>query len=78
MSKSPFSPSITVSELTKLIGLMSAALQAAQPSRLQLRHLQQQQIQSLKQACSYQSESVLNSLSKQELLWWVENLGLKN
>ena len=39
---------------------------------------QQQQIQSINQACSYQAEIVLNSLSKQELLWWIENLRLNN
>ena len=71
-------PQTTVLELTKLIGLMSSTVQAVLPARLQLRYLQQQQIQSLNQACSYQAEIVLNSLSKQELLWWVENLRLNN
>ena len=32
----------------------------------------------IKQACSYQAEKVLNRLSKQELLWWVEHLKLNN
>ena len=68
----------TVLELTKLIGLMSSIVQTVLPARLQLRYLQQQQIQRLNQACSYQAEIVLNSLSKQELLWWVENLRLNN
>ena len=71
-------PQTTVLELRKLIGLMSSTVQAVLPARLQLRYLQQQQIQSLNQACSYQAEIVLNSLSKQELLWWVENLRLNN
>ena len=53
----------TVSELTKLIGLQLKYLQ------------QQQQIQLLNQACSYQAEIVLK---KPELLWCVENIRLNN
>ena len=44
-------PQTTVLELTKLVGLMSSTVQAVLPARLQLRYLQQQQIQSLNQAC---------------------------
>ena len=43
---------------------MSSTVQADLPARLQIRYLQQQQIQSLHQAISYQAEIVLNSLSK--------------
>ena len=45
---------------------------------LKLRYLQEQQLQSLNQACSYQAKTVLKSLSKQELLWRVENLRSNN
>ena len=58
--------------------LMFSTVQAVLPACLQLKYLQQQQIQSLNQASSYQAETVLNSLSKQELFWWVENLRLNN
>ena len=58
--------------------LMSSTVQAVLPACLQLKYLQQQQIQSLNQASSYQAEIVLNSPSKQELFWWVENLRLNN
>ena len=61
-------PQTTVLELTKLIGLMSSIVQANLPAHLQLRYLQQQQIQSLNQVCQYHAQTVLNSLSKQELL----------
>ena len=71
-------PATTILEITKLIGLISSTVQAVLPACLQLRYLQQQQIQSLNQACLYQAEIVLNSLSKQELLWWAENLRLNN
>ena len=57
-------PQTTALELTQLIGLMSSTVQADLPVRLQIRHLQQQQIQSLHQAISYQVEIVLNCLSK--------------
>ena len=68
----------TVFEFKKFISLISSIVQAVLPVRLQLRYLQQQQMQSLNQACSYQEEIVLNSLPKQELLWWVGNLRLNN
>ena len=57
-------PQTTALELTQLIGLMSSTVQADLPARLQIRYLQQQQIESLHQAISYQAEIVLNSLSK--------------
>ena len=78
MSESPFSPSNTVLELTKLIVLMSSTVQVVLLAILTLRHFQQQQIQSLNKACSYQTEIVLDILSKQELLCWDENLRLNN
>ena len=43
-------PQTTVLESTKLIGLMSSTVPAVLPARLQLRYLQQQEIQSLNQA----------------------------
>ena len=67
-----------VLELTKLIGLMSSTVQAILSACLKLRYLQEQQLQSLNQACSYQAKTVLKSLSKQELLWRVENLRSNN
>ena len=57
---------------------MCSTIQAVLTARLQLRYLQQQQMQSLNQAYSYQAEMVLSSLSTQELLWSVENLRLNN
>ena len=66
----------TALKLTTLIGVMFSTAKAVLPASLRLRYLQQQ-IQSLNQACSCQVEIALSSLSKQELLWWVENLKLK-
>ena len=43
-------PQTTILESTKLIGLMSSTVQVVLPARLQLRYLQQQEIQSLNQA----------------------------
>ena len=71
-------PQTNVLELTELIGLMCSTIQAVLTARLQLRYLQQQQMQSLNQAYSYQAEMILSSLSTQELLWSVENLRLNN
>ena len=71
-------PQTNVYELTELISLMYSTVLASLPARLLLKYLHKQQMQSLNQACSYQADVVLNRLSKQELLWWVENLRLNN
>ena len=64
--------------INKVIGLLSSTVQAVLPARLQFRYLQQQQIQSLKAQKSYQHTLILNKQSKEELIWWVNNLNLSN
>ena len=65
-------------DLTKLIGTLSSIIQAVLPARLQFRFLQQQQVLSLKQTQSYLTLVKLTPITKDELLWWVNNLELCN
>ena len=69
---------VSLLDLTKLIGMHSSTIQAVLPARLQFRFLQQQQIISLKQTQSYFTSVKLTSMTKNELLWWVNNLELCN
>ena len=71
-------PQVSVLELTKLIGLLNSTAQAVLPAKIQLRYLQQAQIQALNQTHSYQQKIVLSNHCKQELQWWIENLRLSN
>ena len=53
-------------------------IQAVLPARLQFRFLQQQQVLSPKQTQSYLTPVKLTPITKDKLLWWVNNLGLCN
>ena len=72
------SPKTTIMELTKLLGKLSFTAQALLPGRIQCRYLQQQQIQAVREANSYQAKVKLNQQSLAELKWWKENLLLQN
>ena len=68
----------SILELTKLLGLLSSTIQAVMPAQLQLRHLQQLQIQNLKLKKSYQDHVRITPLAKKELKWWIKNLVFSN
>ena len=72
------SPKTTIMELTKLLGKLSFTVPAVFPGRIQCRYLQQQQIQAVKEANSYQTKVKLKQQSLAELKWWKENLLLHN
>ena len=65
-------------EFTKRLGLLSLTIQAVVPACLQIRILQQLQIQSLKLKKSFQINLKLTALAKEELLWWMSNLRHSN
>ena len=54
------SPKTAIMELTKLLGKLSFTAQALLPERIQCRYLQQQQIQAVREAYSYQTKVKLN------------------
>ena len=69
---------VSILDLTKLVGTLSSTVQAVMPARLQFRYLQQDQIQALKRQGFYRGKLKLGRLSKLELEWWIENLALCN
>lgn len=68
------SPHVSILQLTKLLGHLTPTIQAALPARLNIRFLQQKQIQTLKEKDFYLVNTTLNDNSKKELLWWIKNL----
>ena len=72
------SHSTTLLELTRVLGLLSSTIQAVEPAKIQLRFLQQQQIVCLRKKMNYQSVITLNTKSRAELTWWIENLRFRN
>ena len=68
----------SILKLTKLLGFLSSTIQAVVPARLQIRNLQQLQIQSLELKKSFQMNVKLTGLAKEELLWWMSNLQHSN
>ena len=71
------SHSTTLPELIRVVGLLST-IQAVEPANIQLRFLQQQQIVGLREKMNYQSVITLNTKSRTELTWWIENLRFCN
>ena len=65
---------MSILQLTKLLGHLTPTIQAALPARLNIRFLQQKQIQTLKEKDFYLVNTTLNDNSKKELLWWIKNL----
>ena len=69
-------PTMSILQLTKLIGLLSSTAQAVLPARLQYRYLQQVQLTALRAKRPYQFMVTLDQRSREELLWWARNLDL--
>jgi len=69
---------VSILELTKLIGLLCSTTQAVLPAQLQLRYLQKLQIKALQKNQCYHHQVVLDADSKQELMWWIQNLTICN
>ena len=69
--------SCSIRELSRVLGKLISTAAAVTPCMLQVRHLQQLQIQGLKTNGSYGSLITLDKNSKLELMWWIENLHLR-
>ena len=68
----------SILELTKLLGLLLSTIQAVIPARLQIRNLQQMEIQALRLRKLFQDDVYLTALAKEKLIWSVENLAGTN
>ena len=69
---------VTVHKLTKLLGLLASTIQAVLPAQVNVRYLQQQEIKALRATQCYQVTVLLNSNSKEELQWRIQNLQIFN
>ena len=65
-------------EVTSLSGNICSRVQVVLPALLQMRILQQNQIQVRKANHSYQSKKCLYQDFTQELQWWINNLEFSN
>ena len=70
--------SVSLRELTQLIGRLASTAIAVLPAPLQYRAMQCQQILELSVAGNYSSEIKLSDEVKTELQWWIQNLHLNN
>ena len=69
---------VSVRDLLRLIGMMSATTLAVLPAPLHYRELQDLKIRTLKKTQSFQTMVFLNEESKAELEWWIEMLNWWN
>ena len=64
--------------ITRLIGSFCSTAQAVIPAFLQIRYLQQQQVEYIKKQFPYHSIVHLNQNSIHEVVWWTKNLEISN
>lgn len=72
--KTLISKKLSLRKLGSLIGKLVATAPAVTPCMLQVRYLQQLQIQSFKKHQNYEKIVIIDENSMKELEWWVENL----
>jgi len=69
---------LTVRDLSRLIGRMSATMQAVLPAPLCYRNLQRLKNYAFSLSHSFEARVVLDQSAKEELLWWVNQLSTWN
>ena len=74
ISQNAMEGSLTLRDLTKLLGKLTSAIQAILPAKLQIHFLQQIQIQALRKNMTYESVITLDHQTKKELSWWITNM----
>ena len=67
MSQNAMEGILTFRGLTKLLGKLTSTIQAVLPAKLQIRFLQQIQIQALRKNMTYESVVTLDQHAKEEL-----------
>ena len=78
MSQNAMEGSLTLRDLTKLLGKLTSKIQAILPAKLQICFLQQIQIQSLRKNMTYESVITQHQQAKEELSWWIRKLKIDN
>ena len=69
---------VTVRELGKLIGRLSSTSKTVLPAPFHFRHFQHQWIQKLSFHNSFEKKVTISVKARKELLWWKENVTLRN
>ena len=73
------SHSTTLLELTRVVGLLSSTIQAVEPAKIQLKFFSTTtNCVSKEKKKNYQSVITLNTKSRKELTWWIENFWFCN
>ena len=71
--------SATLLELTRVVGLLSSTIQAVEPAKIQLKFFSTTtNCVSKEKKKNYQSVITLNTKSRKELTWWIENFWFCN
>ena len=70
--------SISVRDLSRIIGRMTASMQAIFPAPLHYRILQMTRTRYLIQGQSYETMLILPQSAREELIWWINNISLCN
>ena len=78
MSQNAMEGSLTLRDLTKLLGKLTSTIQAILPAKLQIRFLQQIQTQALRKNMTYESVITLGQQAKEELSWWITKMQIYN
>ena len=78
MSQNPMEDSLTLRDLTRLLGKLTTASQAILPAKFQIRFLQQIQIQALRKNMTSKFVITLDQQAKEELSWWITNMKIYN
>jgi len=67
-------PSVTVQDLSSVIGKLTATRLAVLPAPVYTRSLQQQLIETLRSTGSFKARMTLNRASRDDLQWWINQL----
>ena len=78
LSQNAMEGSLTLRDLTKLLGKLPSTIQRILPAKLQIRFLQQIQIQALRKNMTYESVINLDQQAKEDLSWWIVNMQTYN
>ena len=74
ISQNTMEGSLTIRDLTRLLGKLNSTIQAILLAKLQIRFLRQIQIQTLRKNMTYESVITLDQQAKEELSWWITNM----
>ncbi|XP_044140287.1 uncharacterized protein LOC122930766 [Bufo gargarizans] len=67
-------PQLSLRHLARIIGLLASSIQAVFPAPLHYRALQRLKIAHLRAGASFADTLILDPESREELVWWIDNL----